>query len=239
MSVWILVAVLGALAGALTTIAGMGGGLLLLIALSLLWDPATALACTTPALLVGNLHRVLLLRRVVGWPIARRFAAGALPGGVAGALFAASVPPAVVAAFMVVTTLLAVLRALLVPRLAVRPSWMAPAGFGIGVLTATAGGAGVLASPLLLSAGLAGEAYVGTSAACAVVLHVARIVGYGASGLFAGQTLGHAALLAVAILAGNLIGRSAERVTRLWPRGLVEHVVLGVSMVLAVVGLVR
>jgi hypothetical protein len=57
--------------------------------------------------------------------------------------------------------------------------------------------------------------------------------------LFAGQTLGHAALLAVAILAGNLIGRSAERVTRLWPRGLVEHVVLGVSMVLAVVGLVR
>jgi uncharacterized membrane protein YfcA len=239
MSAWILVGALGVMAGALTTVAGMGGGLLLLLVLSLVWDPATALACTTPALLAGNVHRAILCRHAVRWPIASRFSAGGLPGGIAGALFAAAVPTSVVGWLMAATTGLSILRAALSPRVTVPPVFMAPAGFAIGALTGAAGGAGVLAAPIFLSAGLAGEAYVGTSAACAAVLHVARLVGYGASGLYAGESLGSAVVLGIAILAGNQLGHAARGFTRRWPEGLVEHVVLAASAILAVVGLAR
>ena len=53
---------LGLLAGILTTIAGQGGGLMLLLACSSMLGPHAALAVTAPALLFGNLHRSILLR---------------------------------------------------------------------------------------------------------------------------------------------------------------------------------
>ena len=55
---WTLYVLLGVLAGALTTVAGLGGGMLLIYALAALGDPHVALAATAPALLVGNLHRL-------------------------------------------------------------------------------------------------------------------------------------------------------------------------------------
>lgn len=239
MSAWILVVLAGTGAGALTTVAGMGGGLLLLLALSLVWDPATALAVTTPALLVGNAHRAWLCRRAVHGSIVRRFCAGALPGAILGALVAGAVPAALVGWLMVATTALSIARALLRPAVRVSPAWMTPAGLGIGALTATAGGAGVLAAPLFLSAGLGGEAYVGTGAACAAVMHLGRLVGYGASGLLSGGTLAGATALAIGILAGNQLGHAAQRLVRRAPTGLVEHAVLAACALLAVAGVAR
>jgi hypothetical protein len=63
---------LGLLAGVLTTVAGMGGGMMLVVVLSLVWDPRVALASTAPALLVGNAHRAYLYRAQV----ARQISAG-------------------------------------------------------------------------------------------------------------------------------------------------------------------
>src|SRR5688572_1452872 len=58
-----LVVLLGIAAGFLTTVAGMGGGLLLVTALAVVWGPHVALPVTSLALLVGNLHRLALYRR--------------------------------------------------------------------------------------------------------------------------------------------------------------------------------
>ena len=52
-----VIALLGILAGILTTLAGLGGGMLLVLALSLTSSPVTELAATAPALSLGNLHR--------------------------------------------------------------------------------------------------------------------------------------------------------------------------------------
>ena len=48
--------VLGVLAGLITTVAGMGGGLVLMLGLATIFDPMVALAATGPGLLVGNMH---------------------------------------------------------------------------------------------------------------------------------------------------------------------------------------
>lgn len=230
---------LGVAAGALTTLAGLGGGLVLLLGLSLLWDPISALAVTTPALLVGNLHRGWLLRDRIDWAVARAFALGALPGAALGALAAVSVPVAVVNALMLLVTLLSLARALGLLPLRAPTGAMAPAGFVIGGLTGSAGGAGVLTGPLFLSAGLAGDAYAGTIAASGVAMHLGRIAGYGASGLLTRELWQWAALLALAVVGGNAVGRRGRRLAQRLPAGLVEHAVLVACVALALAGFGR
>ena len=55
MAVLLLVSVLGIAGGFLTTVAGMGGGLLLVTSLAVLWGPHVALPVTALALLLGAL----------------------------------------------------------------------------------------------------------------------------------------------------------------------------------------
>lgn len=206
----ILVA-LGLAAGALTSLAGQGGGLFLLIACSAIHGPRAALAMTAPALLLGNLHRAWLYRRSVDRPIAWRMTLGGLPGALVGGLVAGAMPEGMFDVILVVMSALAIAKALGLVRFSVPRGALAPAGFGIGAMTGTAGGAGVLLAPVLLSSGLSGATYVGTSSVVAVVTHIGRVAAYGSVGLFANSgahVLGFAATLALAIFVGNSV---AER----------------------------
>lgn len=230
---------LGVAAGGLTTVAGLGGGLLLLLGLTLLWDPVRALAVTTPALLIGNLHRGWVLRDRVDWAVARAFALGAVPGAALGGLAAVSVPPVAVNVLMLLVTALSLGRALGAFDLRAPARAMTPAGFVIGGLTGTAGGAGVLTGPLFLSAGLTGDAYAGTIAASGVAMHLGRVAGYGAGGLLTRELWLWSGSLAVALVAGNALGRRLRRFTDRLPEGALEHAVLVVCVVLAVTGLGR
>lgn len=202
---------LGVLAGALTTVAGLGGGMLLLLALSLVAGPAEALAITAPALLAGNLHRLVVHRREVDRRVAGAFALGALPGSIAGGALAVAMPPGALQMLLIAATALAVARALGLISFRPPAAALTPAGFGIGAAGATSGGAGLLVSPLLLSAGLTGTAYIATGAAAGVTMHLGRLVAYGAGGLVTRGSLLSSAALAAAILSGNLLGERARR----------------------------
>jgi uncharacterized membrane protein YfcA len=203
---------LGLAAGVLTSLAGQGGGLFLLIACSAIHGPRAALVMTAPALLLGNLHRAWIHRRSVDRPIAWRMTIGGLPGALLGGLVAGAMPERMFDIVIVGMTALAIAKALGWIRFSVPRRALAPAGFGIGAMTGTAGGAGVLLAPVLLSSGLSGATYVGTSSVVAVVTHLGRVAAYGSVGLFAnsGARIAVAALtLALAIFAGNSV---AERV---------------------------
>lgn len=234
-----LVALLGVLAGLLTTVAGMGGGLFLQLSLSMIWGPTTALATSSLALLVGNLHRTFLYRQSVNWPIAKAFVLGAAPGAVLGALLAVAVPPWAVNFLMLGMTLVTILRAL--GKISIHPpaAAMSPAGFVIGSLTGSAGGAAVLTAPLFLSAGLVGEAYVATTSISAVGMHTGRILGYAVGGLFDRSVLGYAAILSVCILVGNRLGKLVRKQAERLPEGLLEHVTLVLCVILAFAGVGR
>ncbi len=175
---------LGVAAGALTTVAGMGGGLLLLLSMGVASDVLTALAASSPALLIGNLHRSFLYRNSVDWGIVRAFVLGAVPGALLGALVAVAVPGWAVNLLLLGMTLFTLARARGLARVAPPRGAMLPAGFVIGGLTGSAGGAAVLTAPLFLSSGLVGDAYVGTLSVSAVGMHAGRIGGYLLGGLF-------------------------------------------------------
>lgn len=201
-----MLVLLGIFAGALSTTVGMGGGQLLVIGLAALSGPREALVVTGPALLVGNLHRGWLYRESVDWARVGRFTAGAVPGALVGGLLASRVPTAWLSVAIACMATLAVGRLLLGGfRL---PGWsLLPGGMLVGGVAATAGGAGILAGPLWKGAGIEGDAYIGSIATGAAVVHLARMVGYGAAGALGTGFWLDATVLAACIVLGNALGR--------------------------------
>lgn len=241
---------LGLVAGSLSTLAGLGGGLVLTLALATLWDPTRALATAAPALLVGNVHRIALFRKHFDGRFVAPFVLGAVPGAIAGGLMAVALPETLLRFLILGTALAATVHELRGRRRAKQgertwrrpgPLFIAGAAVVAGVVTATSGGGGLLLGPLLLAAGARGERFLVSASSIAVCMHVARIGAYGASDVVGVQTFLDAGVVALAILAGNALGRRArdplgltgesKRSTRL------TYGVLGVSITLAVAGL--
>lgn len=229
---------LGVAAGVLTTLAGQGGGLVLLLALAPFVGPHAALGLTTPALFLGNAHRAYLCRAAVDRRLAGLVVLGALPGAYLGGRLASSASPLFLRLALVAVTSLALAKAVGFLKFAVPRVAYAPAGAVIGALAGTSGGAGLLLGPLVYASGLRGPAFVGTVAVTAVALHAGRLVAYGAHGLLTVSSLPLAALLALGIFAGNALA------DRLRPRlgahltTRIELWTLIVCAVLSVVGLV-
>lgn len=203
----VLLALLGVAGGALTTVAGMGGGIFLVLALSVLVGPRAALAITSPALLLSNLHRAFLFRVAANRALAVRFAIGTVPAAILGGTFASQLPAGVIQVGMLSLTTFALLRAANVLRLKPPARAFVPLSAVVGVLSAGTGAGGFLVSPLLIAHGLTGATYIGTMALCSSIQHAARIAGYGAGGLLtSAHVVGSLALFA-GLAAGNLAGR--------------------------------
>lgn len=227
---------LGVVAGVLTTLAGQGGGLFLLLALGVLRDPHEALALSSPALLLGNLHRAVLCRRDVAWKIAVGLVVGAAPAAVLGGMFAGRTPALVISAVLVVLTVFAITRRVLALSVRVPPRALPVAGAVVGFLTGTSGGAGVLVSPLLLSAGLTGRTFVGTAAVVACAIHIGRVTSYATTGLLHVDQLTPIACITVAIFAGNALG---DRLRHHFTERSATQLELGTLMVCVLVSLLQ
>lgn len=232
-----IVGLLGVIAGFLTTVSGMGGGLMLVVTLSILWGPHVALPTTALALLVGNLHRLALFRGHLRTEIARPLLIGMVPGSIVGSLLIAGMPAGLIHGVMVGLAGFALARALLGWRWQIPRAALAPAGGAVGVMAGTSGGAAVLTAPLLLASGLRGDEYLATVALAAVAMHVSRTIGYGAGGLVGADTFRWAGFLAVALVLGNLIGKRARAHLPERLRTGLEYGVLAVCTGLSIIGI--
>jgi uncharacterized membrane protein YfcA len=203
----LLLATLGLLAGLITTLSGFGGGLLLVTALALLWDPLTALTLSSLALLFGNAQRLWLFRRDWDRRLAIPIVLGAIPGALAGALLATKAPTWILQLAIVVMTGIAMLRLFAPARITVPTSFLGPGACGVGLLSATTGGGGFLLGPLLLSAGITGGRYIATGASAGTAIHLFRITGYSTTGIIDFSLIHSVIVITAAILLGNLLGR--------------------------------
>ncbi len=213
------------LAGAITTLAGMGGGLILLLGLSTVMDPLTALMITGPALLVGNAHRMLLYRHHIRRALAWRFVLGAAPGAVLGGLVAVAVPETLLRIALVGLAVIAMGKVLGGWSVTPPRGSLVPMGAAAGFVTATSGGGGLIAGPLWLASGLSGRAYAGTGAVGGVAVHICRLGGYGAGGVLDSKALLLGLVGAVCIAGGNLLG---EQLRRRSPHHLIPKLEIGV-----------
>ncbi|MFT4978191.1 MAG: putative membrane protein YfcA [Myxococcota bacterium] len=206
-----MILLLGLLAGMVTTVAGMGGGMLLMLSMAMLIDPLSSLVISAPALLLGNLHRLSMYRRSVQWSLSGRLILGAVPGSLAGGLLAVSLPGTLIQWLMAAMTIVALLRTTGIIRGSLPQAGLVPTGAVIGTIHATCGGAGPLVGALLQSEGLAQVPYVATIASLSVTLHAARLTAYGIGGAVETDLIVQGLGLAVAITAGNLIGDRLRR----------------------------
>jgi hypothetical protein len=234
----VFAAILGVLAGMVTTLAGMGGGMVLVLGLALLWDPTTALAATGPALLLGNVHRLWMYLEDLDRPRAWRYALGGVPGALIGGLVLGVVPLQVIEVGMLAIAVVAAAKVLLGWAWNPPADALVPGGFAVGFTASTAGGGGLIAGPMLLATGLTGRSYVATAALGAAAVHIARMVGYGAAGVLDGPVLAYGAGLAVLVIIGNALGDRVRRLLKDEDVSRLERGVVVGCLGLATAGLV-
>jgi uncharacterized membrane protein YfcA len=195
-----LYAAVGALAGLLAGLLGIGGGLIIVAALVWLLPAAgvpaaavmhVALATSLASIIATaiasmNAHRK---RGSVLWPSFVRLAPGLVIGALAGAWLADRLSGQVlrygVAAFcwLAAWQLLRPVAAAGVAERVPREPWLPAAGGVIGVVSALVGiGGGSLTVPLLIQRGAAPVRAIGTSAACGLPIALASAAGYVAVG---------------------------------------------------------
>jgi len=197
--VWLLFPLLGLVAGVLAGLLGIGGGVVLVVALIALLPAIgvaeaavvhVALATSLASIIItasasANAHRK---RGSLLWPSVAWLAPGLLLGGLAASRWAVGVDGALLATLVGGFCLLMALR--MAWPMPARPErneqapvprgpWLLAAGGGIGAVSAVVGiGGGSLTVPLLASRGVAMVRAVGTSSACGVLIAIASAAGY-------------------------------------------------------------
>jgi uncharacterized membrane protein YfcA len=198
--VWLLFPLLGLVAGVLAGLLGIGGGVVLVVALiALLPAIGVAEAAVVHVALATSLASIIITasasahahrkRGSLLWPSVAWLAPGLLLGGLAASRWAAGVEGGLLAVLVGLFCLLMALRMawpspgarapIVEPGPVPRGPWLTAAGTGIGAVSALVGiGGGSLTVPLLVARGVATVRAVGTSSACGVLIALASAAGY-------------------------------------------------------------
>lgn len=192
----------------LSAVAGFGGGVLLLPVFTGLFGLRVAVPVLTLTQLSSNAGRVWLNRGDLRWRLVAWFALGAVPLAVVGGLALAHAPlkplQRVLGVFLVAVVVWRRLNPH--PRKPADPAFAA-VGAASGLGSALLGSVGPLTAPFFLAYGLTRTAYIGTEAASALTMHLAKLAAYGAGDLLSLRVLLYGAALTPATLAGAWVGK--------------------------------
>lgn len=206
------------IASAVSGMAGFGGALLLLPALTGLYGIERALPLLALAQLVGNTSRAVLGFREIDWRVVGFFVAGAVPAtiGATMALLSFSLPSArlIVSIVVVVVAFWEAARVFtLLPQ-----RWefslhhegskvhLTGAGVFIGVISSIAGSAGPLPNAIFLRLQLNPTAYVASDAAAMGIVHAAKLVVFGTHQTWHLPDLITTTAVATTMVAGTWLG---------------------------------
>jgi uncharacterized membrane protein YfcA len=192
----------------LSSVAGFGGGVLLLPVFTALFGLRVAVPVLTLTQLSSNGARVWLNRHELRWPLVRWFALGAVPFAVAGGLLLAHAPLGPLKRLLGLFLIAVVVWRRINPHPR-KPADTAFARVGAvsGLGSALLGSVGPLTAPFFLAYGLTRAAYIGTEAASALVMHVAKLAAYGVGDLLTGTVLLYGLVLTPATLLGAWVGK--------------------------------
>ncbi|HEY9722022.1 MAG TPA: sulfite exporter TauE/SafE family protein [Oscillatoriaceae cyanobacterium] len=222
--IWFLLILAGMAAGLISTIAGLGGGILLVAGLSPFLPPALVIGTTAPALLIGNASRAWFLREGIDWGLVARFSLLAVPCALGASLLAPHLPAALLRRAIAALVLVFFVR-MLKPKEKPAPARNGGTVFFAGALAGSVsgltGGAGFLALPILARFPLSPVQLVATETTCMALIHLTKSVCFGAVG---SAPWPMSAALALGVVLGNALGR---RVLATLPRELFRRLLLG------------
>lgn len=232
---YLIVCLVALLASGLTLFSGFGLGTILTPVFALFFPVPAAVAMTAIVHLANNLFKIGLVGRDANWRVVARFGLPAALAAIAGAsllaLFASlpaiaryelagrlhEITP-VKAAIGVLIAGFALLE--LWPRfakLSFPPRWLPVGGLLSGFFGGLSGNQGALRSAFLIKAGLSKQAYVGTGAACTVLVDAVRLTVYSAAfqaggwGVLQGENGGLVLAATLSAFVGAFVGKRLLR----------------------------
>lgn len=201
----ILLIVVSFFASALTAAVGLGGGVAMIAAMATLM-PAHALVPVHGVVQIGsNGGRALVQLKHVDWSIVAWFTAGAIFGAALGGAIAVELPGSVLRAGIGLFVLWVVWGR--PPRFGkVQKRAMAAAGFASTFLSMFFGAAGPIGGAVLSTLGLTRHGFVANQAVTALVMHVFKIIAFGALGFAFAPWAGLIVLMIFSGFLGTLAG---------------------------------
>ncbi|MEH0420591.1 sulfite exporter TauE/SafE family protein [Streptomyces sp. B21-083] len=193
---------------ALSAVAGFGGGVLLLPVFLAVLGTRDAVAVLTVAQLASNGSRVWFNRRDVDRRLVGIFAIGAVPAAAGGALLFATAPlPALTRLIGVFLLAMVVWRRWKPHAARLDDTAFAAVGAASGFGSALVGSVGPMVAPFFLARGLLRGAYIGTEAASAVVMHLTKLIVFGAAAVLTASS----ALIGLALTPASMAGAWAGK----------------------------
>jgi len=205
----VLVAVAALVAATVAGVSGFGGAVILLPVLVAALGARDAIIVLTVAQLAGNGSRVYFNRDDVDPRVLKRFAVGAVPLALVGGAVFVTVPAGLLTRALGLFLLAAVVwrHAGGRPRGQFDVRRFTPIGAVFGFFSAIVGSVGPVMAPVFLAYGLRKSAYIGTEAACTVVMHVTKLIAYGGGGILVGNAILTGLALAPIMVVGSFIGK--------------------------------
>lgn len=215
-----VIAIVAALASALTLYSGFGLGTILLPAFALFFPVPVAVAATGVVHLLNNLFKGTLLRKRADWPTVLKFGLPAVPAAVAGAWLLALLGDTPhlfewtalgqtfgpTGAGLTVGLLMILFAALELQRwfheLKAPPRLMPLGGVVTGFFGGLTGQQGAFRSIFLLRSGLPAERFIATGVMIAILVDLSRLTTYAAS--FSAAGLSPAGREGLLVLVGTI-----------------------------------
>ncbi len=217
--------VVGSFVAAYANAAFSVGGALVILAVTTVVLPVTAVVPIHSTLLLGStMSRVLLFREFIAWRIAKPFLIGSAFGALLGSRLYFELPETTIAAAIAII----MLGAIWLPALRWRPSIPHP-WLGVGFLhslLSTLFAYGAILHAVILHTGLERRAVVGTLGGCLLGMSIFKIGGYAINGFDYSPYISVIASSIIVSYIGTWLGRRlvnrlSERVFRLIFRLLV------------------
>ena len=226
-------------AGVISAIAGFGGGILYLPLVVALVGPREAVPLVTFGLMFSNLTRVSIHWKSIVWPLALRYIIGAIPGAALGAIVFVKLPSdwitKGIGAFLLASV------AFLVFQREDRPPlkhWAVfyPLGAAVGFFSNMLRDVGPKAVPFFMATGVRKQAFVGTMAIGALLMHITGVTTWTAFDVISESIVVYGLLMGALMVVGTYAGTAMLR--RINPK-IFMYTVEGLLVVIGVLFLMK
>ena len=225
----LVIAISAFVAGTCSGMTGFGGGLLLPPVLAPIIGVQHVVPVLSFSMLMTNAHRLWLYRKHANLRLVGAVLVTLVPAVMIGATIYLALPAEVISIVLGSFLLLSIPvgRALARRKLQLGTLGVAVAGGLFGVISGTTPGAGMLMVPVLLGAGLVGEAFLATDASISIAVNLTKAVMFNQLGSLPLALLAIGLVIGFGTIPGNYAARWILRRTsvRLHAR-LLEAIVL-------------
>ncbi|HET7275871.1 MAG TPA: sulfite exporter TauE/SafE family protein [Longimicrobiaceae bacterium] len=232
--IWLALA--GFVAWTVSTLAGGGGALLLVPAVSYLIGTRAVAPVVTLTAMLGSPARIYLFWEHIDWKIVRWYLPGAVVGALAGAWIFSTTQAEwlqIIVGLFLISTVWQYRFGKREQSFEVRLWYFLPAGLTVSFFSGLIGATGPVLNPLYLNYGAIKEEMIATKSVSSFVMHLIKIGTYTALGALSGSYLLFGLAAGLAAVAANWVGkRWLKKLTEERFRQLViaVMVVSGISM---------